>query len=107
MVELGQLEKSHQEFEQRKARVIVVSIEDQETAKLTQADFSHLVVVADKDRHLAEALDMIHPGSDPNGGDTAAPTTLIVDGGGMVRWTFRPDRFIRRLSPDEVLKALQ
>ena len=44
--------------------------------------------------------------SAPDGGDTAAPTTLLVDGGGTVRWTFRPDRFLNRLSPSQVLAAV-
>ena len=57
------------------------------------------MVVADKDRHLADALQVIH-------GDTTAPTTIIVDGRGVVRWTFRPDRVFNRLSPEEVLAAL-
>jgi alkyl hydroperoxide reductase subunit AhpC len=104
MVELGQLEAAHQEFERRGARVIVASLENQETAKATQADFPHLVVVADAERGLANALDVVHRQSD--GGDTAVPTTLIVDGHGTVRWMFRPDRFLRRLSPAEVLAAL-
>ena len=103
MVELGQLEAAHQEFEKRGARVIVSSLENQEMAKDTQDDFDHLVVVADAERGLANALDVVHRQS---AGDTAAPTTLIVDGHGTVRWLFRPDRFLRRLSPAEVLTAL-
>ena len=49
---------------------------------------------------------IIDGGSHPDGGDTAAPTTLLVDGGGTVRWTFRPDRFLNRLSPSQVLAAV-
>ena len=106
MTELGQLEARHADFTQRHARVVVISLEDQETAALTQADFPHLVVVADNDRHLAEALQVIHPGSSPDRGDTTAPTTVIVGGDGIVRWVFRPARYLTRLSPDEVLAAL-
>ena len=106
MIELGQLEAQHGEFERRKTRVVVASLEDQATAKLTQADFPHLVVVADADHKLADALDVIHRESGPDGGDTAAPTTILVDGGGKVRWIFRPDRFLVRLTPAEVLAAL-
>jgi peroxiredoxin len=106
MTELGQLEAEHREFDKRKARVVVISLEDQETAQATQADFPHLVVVSDADRQLAEALDVIHRHSAPDGGDTTAPTTILVDGGGTVRWTFRPDRYLARLSPAQVLAAL-
>jgi peroxiredoxin len=106
MLELGQLDSHHEEFAQRNARVVVVSIEDQKTAQDTQTAFPHLVVVADDQRGLVNALNVVHPGSDPHGGDTAAPTTVLVDGRGVVRWTFRPDRVFRRLSPAEVLAAL-
>ncbi len=73
---------------------------------MTQADFPHLVVVSDEARTLSEAVAVIHPKSNPEGGDTAAPTTLLVDGTGTVRWTFRPDRVMTRLSPAQVLAAV-
>src|SRR5262245_57895127 len=106
MIELGQLEKAHAEFEKRKTRVVVVSLEDQDLAKQTQADFPHLVVVADADRKLADAVEVIHRNSTPDGKDSVAPTTILIDGNGTVRWLFRPDRFVRRLSPEEVLAAV-
>ena len=106
MIELVQLESRHEEFEKRKTRVVVVSLEGEEDAKLTQAELPHLVVIADAERKLAEALDVVHPESNPEGGDTTAPTTLLVDGKGIVRWIFRPERFLKRLSPAEVLSAV-
>src|SRR5437879_4527330 len=105
MIELGQLEAEHREFDKRNVQVVVISLEDQDKARATQAAFPHLVVVADADRKLAKALDVIHQHSAPDGGDTTAPTTVLVDGKGMVRWTFRPDRFLVRLSPAQVLAA--
>jgi peroxiredoxin len=106
MIELGQLEAAHEEFAKRKTRVVVISLEDEEAAKLTQADFPHLTVVADADRKLAEAIDVIHRASAPSGADTSAPTTVLVDGAGKVRWTFRPERFFTRLPAAEVLAAV-
>jgi peroxiredoxin len=106
MSELVQLEEQHEAFAKRKTRVVVISLEDQKAAELTQTDFPDLDVVADSERKLAEALAVIHQHSAPDGGDTTAPTTLLVDGQGIVRWTFRPDRFFRRLSPKEVLAAV-
>src|SRR5436305_18871 len=106
MIELGQLESHWQEFDRRKVRVVVISVEDREKAQATQADFPHLVVVADEERKLADAVDVIHPHSGPEGGDTSAPTTLLIDGNGTVRWLFRPDRVFARLSPAEVLAAI-
>jgi peroxiredoxin len=106
MDELGELEKSHQEFARRKLRVAVISNEDQAAAQQTQAQFPHLLVVADSEQKLAKALEVVHPGVGPGGTDTNAPTTFLVDGGGSVRWFFRPERFLTRLAPDELLAAI-
>src|SRR5579862_5553407 len=106
MKELGQLEKQHQEFAKRNVRVIVVSNDDQESAQKTQADFPDLTVVSDKDQVLAKTLQVIHPGVGPGLTDTNAPTTFLIDGAGKVRWLFRPDTFVVRLTPEELLAAI-
>jgi hypothetical protein len=49
-------------------------------------------------------MDKVHHG--PKGEDTNAPTTMLVDGAGTVRWIYRADRFMVRLSPDELLKEV-
>jgi peroxiredoxin len=106
MVELGQLEKRYQDIAKRNVRIVAISNDDQATARLTQADFPHLTVVADTEQKLAKAFQVIQPEFGPGGTDTNAPTTFLVDGSGIVRWLFRPDRFIERLSPDELLAAI-
>ena len=106
MIELGQLEKNHAEFARRGVRVIAISNDDQATAKLTQAKFPHLGIVADADQSLAKAMQVIHPGAAPGGGDTNAPTTFLVDGVGQVRWLFRPERLLVRLAPEQLLAAI-
>jgi peroxiredoxin len=106
MVELGELEKKHDEFEKRHVRVVVISNDEQPIARKTQADFPHLVVVSDAQQNMAKALEVIHRGMAQDGSDTNAPTTFLVDGNGTVRWLFRPDRVSERLSPEEVLEAV-
>jgi peroxiredoxin len=106
MIELGQLEAHWQGFEKREVRVVVVSVEDQEAARASQAAFPHLAVVSDAERKLSDAVEVIHQRSAPGGGDSAAPTTILIDGSGTVRWTFRPDRVFNRLSPAQVLAAI-
>ena len=106
MTELGQLELHWHKFDKRKVRVVAVSVENQEKSRAIQADFPHLVVLSDEGRKLVEAVAVIHPHSAMDGGDTAAPTTILVDGRGVVRWTFRPDRVLTRLSPAELLTAI-
>lgn len=106
MVELVQLERHHQEFADRQVRVVAISNDDQPTSQVTQADFPHLVIVSDAEQNMAQAMQTIQVGADPNGGDTNAPTTFLVDGQGNVRWFRRPERFMTRLSPREVLAAV-
>jgi len=106
MVELGQLEKHHADFEKRNVRVIVSSVEGPEDAKKTQASYPHLKIIADENHSLSDAVAVMSPHSAPDGGPTSAPTTLIVDGTGNVRWVHRPEHVAVRLSPDQVLAEL-
>src|SRR5947209_756799 len=106
MVELGQLERRHEDFDSRHVRIAAISNDDVETARATQADFPHLVLVSDADQKLAKAVEVIHANAGPKGGDTNAPTTFLVDGTGIVRWFGRPERFTTRYSPDEVLAVI-
>jgi peroxiredoxin len=107
MTELGELERHHADFAKRNTRVVVVSLEGPNEAEKTQADFPHLVVVADAGRGLSTVADAIHERSNPHhDGDTSAPATLLVDRQGTVRWEFRPARYFTRLSPDELLAAI-
>ena len=103
MVELGELQSASPKFAERNTKVYVISLEDQTLAQKSQEELPNLRVVSDKDRRMAEAFQVIHPQSDPDGNDTTAPTTFLVDGEGRVRWTFRPDRVLVRLSPGELL----
>src|SRR5947208_2904919 len=106
MVELVQLERRHEEFARRDVRVIVVSLEGPDDARKTQADVPHLLVLADQGRGLSDAAGLVHPHAAPDGGDADAPTTILVDRHGTVRWLYRPGEVITRLSPDEVLRAV-
>lgn len=106
MIELGQLERRHEDFARRNTRVIVVSVEGIDDATKTQHDFPHLLVLADQGQGLSEAAGLIHPHSAPDGRDTAAPTTILVDRHGKPCWLYRSGEVIARLSPDEVLQAI-
>lgn len=106
MIELGELEKHHADFSQRNTRVVAASLDGPEQAKQTQAAHPHLVIVSDPQRKLAHAADLIHVHSAPDGGDSAAPTTVLLDRQGQVRWLFRPSNVIARLSPADVLAAV-
>jgi peroxiredoxin len=106
MIELGQLEAHHADFDKRSTRIVVSSIEDRDQAAQTQKDFPHLTVLSDHERGLSNAVDVIHQHSAPDGGDSSAPTTILIDREGQVRWLYRPDRVLGRLSPGELAAAL-
>jgi peroxiredoxin len=106
MIELGQLERHFEGFAQRNARVIVISMEGPEDAAKTQAQFPHLLVLSDHKRGLSEAAGLVHNHASPDGSDADMPTTILVDGHGIVRWIYRSPEVIARLSPEEVLQAL-
>jgi alkyl hydroperoxide reductase subunit AhpC len=106
MTELVQLERRHGDFPSRHTRVLAVSVEGLDDARKTQAEFPHLVVLADQSRSLSEAAGLIHRGAAPDGGDTDAPTTILADRNGTVRWLYRSPTVIGRLSPDDVLHAI-
>jgi len=106
MVELGQLETRHEDFAKRNTRIVAVSLDNVEDSAKTQKKFPHLIIVSDAKEELARAAEVIAPQHSPTGGDTAAPTTVLIDRSGEVRSVYRPERFINRLTPDEVLKAV-
>jgi peroxiredoxin len=106
MTQLQELESHHADFAQAGADVVVVSIEDVETAAQTQRDFPHLKVASDEQRELSNAMQLVNKASAPDGSDTAAPTVLILDGAGKVQWLHRPTRIITRPSAAELLARL-
>src|SRR5271166_104925 len=106
MIELVQLDRHHSDFAKRNTRVLVVSMEGLDDARTTQAQFPHLVALADEARGLSVAAGLVHPHAAPDGRDADAPTTIVVDRRGVVRWLYRSPRVISRLSPDDVLRAI-
>ena len=106
MVELGQLEAHHEKLTSGNAHILVVSSDGRDDAEKTQKDFPHLVVVADEGHNLISTVEIVSQVANPTGKDIAAPTTMLIDNQGMVRWLFRPDRYIVRLSPAELAEAM-
>jgi peroxiredoxin len=103
MIELGQLEVHHEEFAKRHTRVVAVSVDGLDDSKDTKQNFPHLVIVADTDHKLVDAVEVVQPGAGEHGEDVATPTTILVDKHGVVRALFRPTNVASRLSASEVL----
>jgi|SRR5947209_4121198 len=106
MVELGQLEKHHAEFDARGVRIVAVSLDDVAETVKSQQQFPDLTVLSDHEQSLARPAEVIGTHHGPSGETIVSPTTVLIDGQGQVRWVFRPDRYITRLSPEELLAAI-
>jgi peroxiredoxin len=106
MAELGQLEAHHGEFDARNTRIVAVSLDDVAETARTQEQFMHLTILSDAGQSLAKAADVIGPHRSTSGGETMSPTTVLMDRSGQVRWVFRPQRYTSRLSPEELVAAV-
>ncbi len=107
MTQLRELDNHDEDFQRIGAKVVVVSIEDVPSAAETKRDFPSLTVVSDEKRELSNAIDLINRGVAPDGGDTVAPTIVLVDGSGTVRWLHRPTRIVARPSAAELVAAIE
>lgn len=106
MTELGQLHRQHKDFAARGVRIVVSSLEGPEDARQTAQEFPRLVVLSDAEGNLTQAAESLHAGSNPYGGDTSAPTNILIDESGTIRWVFRPTRYLVRATPQQVLEAI-
>jgi peroxiredoxin len=104
MAELGQLEARHADLDAKNTRLVAVSLDNVDDTAAMQKKFPHLTLVSDADRSLVDAAGVLGPQRNPlDGSQTVAPTTVLIDRSGTVRWLFRPDRYLERLSPDDLL----
>jgi peroxiredoxin len=106
-IELRGLDRRYEDFARRKTRVVAVSLADTRFAREMQVTFPHLVVVSDWGGNVSEAAGLL-PLRTVSGyrETTVVRTTILIDRGGTVRWLYRPRHGLERLSPDEVLRAI-
>jgi len=105
--ELGQLNEHFANFASRGLRIVAVSVDNREDTDRMQQQFPQLILLADPERKMTDAFQAMHKGAGPGHSDVAAPTTVLLDKTGHVQWYFRPDRVIERLTPDQLLTAVQ
>ena len=106
MVELGQLESRHSDFEKKNVRIVAVSLDNVEDTADMKKQFPHLILISDAEANLSKAVEVLGPHRGHDGAETDSPTTILVDRNGQVRWVFRPDLVLERLSPDNLLEAI-
>ena len=106
MIELGELDKQVKSFVERGVSVICVSAESAESASEVKRRFPSLTVISDTRGEFARGLDILLPDASPSGDDALAPTTILVDATGIVRWIYRPKNIVKRLTPEELLAKI-
>ena len=85
-----------------------VSVDPSEVSKrLKDRLRSRFTFLCDTEGTLLDALNIRHQGAMPDGGDIAFPTAVLVDGRGIVRWTFQSDTYRERARPEAIFAALE
>jgi len=69
---------------------------------------SRFTFLSDSQMVLLDKLNIVHrdaPGA-AGTGDIAFPTSILVDGKGIVRWTYETETYRQRARPEEVMAAI-
>ena len=106
MIGLGELEQRATDFADHNIRVFAISIDRAEDAAWVGEQCPSLTVIPDPESQLIDAFDVKHPHSSPTGDDTAAPTTILIDQEGLVRWVHRPADLFTRYPTHELLESV-
>jgi alkyl hydroperoxide reductase subunit AhpC len=107
--ELGRTAKLKDEFDKRNAKAIAVSVDPIEDHRGWAPDIAEVggtelnfPIIADQDRKVAEAYDMIHPGE----GDTSTVRSVfIIDPSNKVRTTLTYPKSVGR-NFDEIIRVI-
>ena len=107
MAELQGLGAITHELEAGGAEIVAISPDpnerSQQLADRLKVGYRFL---ADTDLTVTRRLGLIHHGGGADGKDVPRPATVVIDRGGVVRWTFFADNVQDRPDPREVLRAL-
>jgi len=105
--ELQGLQLSIEEFRKRHCAVAGVVVDPPEAnATLARKVGLTYPVLADPALTAIDAYGLRHPGGGPDGQDIAHSASVLIDAGGIVRWTSVTDNFRRRPTPAAVLAAV-
>lgn len=80
-----------------------LALSDQPITAEIQRRFPSLTIVSDQDRSFAGPLGLVSmTGLE---GPALAPTTILIDRDGVIRWFYRPPSIADRLKPPGLLDA--
>ena len=68
---------------------------------------SRFTFLSDPRGTLLDALGIRHRDGTGEGKDIAFPTAILVDGQGVVRWTYQSDTYRQRARPEDIFAAVK
>ena len=106
MSELQGLQLSQDEFRRRGAQVLGVVVDAVDTnAQLARDAGLAFPILSDPDLHATDAYGLRHKDGH-DGQDIALSASVLIDAGGIVRWTHVARNFRVRPLPTEILAAV-
>jgi peroxiredoxin len=107
---MAQLEPMKSEIERTGAQLVFIAAEKRDgmfkPARFLEKHPVSFPVLLDEDRTVTKAYGLYHLlGTDAI--NIAHPATLVVDGGGMVRYIYRGDEQLDRAPMDQVMEAVR
>ena len=107
MTELQGLQLHLGALRERGCAVAGVVVDSPETnAELVRDADLHYPILSDPDLRTIDAYALRHKAAGPDGSDIADSASVLVDGAGVVRWTFVTRNFRVRPTPADVLAAV-
>ncbi len=101
-----QLDRYYEQISTAGVDLYAVSVDPPETSKGLKARLkSQFTFLCDTEGELLDKLNIRHRGS--ASGDIAFPTAILVDAGGIVRWTYETDTYRKRARPEEIFRAIE
>ena len=93
------------DFREHAAEVVAVVVDPvEQNAKLADGLNLSFPILADTERRVIRAYDLLHP--EGGEGGIARPATFVIDRDGIVRWRNLTDNFRLRPSADEVVATV-
>lgn len=66
-----------------------------------------IALFSDADRRVIRAFDLLHPGAQPSGGDTARPATFVISSSGEILYAHAADNVLDRPDPADVADSYE
>ena len=98
------------ELDARAIQIVTVCTDTPEQIRKGRAKHgARAVMLSDPDLEVTDRYNLRNEGNLTPGGIRAMPipTTILVDGGGIVRWIDQADDYQIRSHPERVLRAIQ